>query len=156
MTMRLICLAPVALLAACHGGPGSGHGQGNDVNVPGDAGDKQPYAGIAANDVVRIVGTEPFWGGDIRGDTLTWTTPDNGDGQGGGQAIPVTRFAGRGGISFTGTLDGQNFTLMLTEAKCSDGMSDRTYPFVATVAIGTAPELGGCGWTDSRPFTGGE
>lgn len=146
MIKSLACLAPFALLAGCTGG------NHDASDVPGDAADAQPYAGIAATDVVRIVGTEPFWGGDIRGDTLTWTTPEDID----GQAITVTRFAGRGGISFAGTLDGQDFTLMLSEATCSDGMSDRTYPFVATVAIGTDQELGGCGWTDGRPFTGGE
>jgi len=34
-------------------------------------------------------------------------------------------------------------------------MSDRTFPFVATIALG-GETLRGCGYTDSQPFTGPE
>jgi uncharacterized membrane protein len=143
--IRLTLIVPFALLAAC-----SGSHQGDDL--PGDGNDLRPYAGIAESDVVRFVGTEPFWGGDLHNGTLTWTTVDDQD----GTAMPVTRFAGRGGISLTGQLDARDFTMMLTEAPCSDGMSDRTYPFVVTVTIADDPALSGCGWSDARPFSGAE
>lgn len=120
--------------------------------MPGDAADTQPYAGVGADEVVHVLGTEPFWGGEVQGGVLTWSTPDNQQ----GERIAVERFAGRGGIGFTGTLDGRSFAVTLTEAECSDGMSDRTYPFAASVAIGQDPLLTGCGWTDSRPHSGGE
>lgn len=138
--------AALLLLAATAACTGAQH----DADVPGDADDTAPYAGIAEGDVVHFLGTEPFWGGDVTKGTLTWTTPEDMD----GQSFPVTRFAGRGGQSYSGALDGQDFTLMLTEADCSDGMSDRTYPFVATVTIGGADALNGCAYTDAQPHSG--
>ena len=50
-----------------------------------------------------------------------------------------SRFAGRGGLSYSGTIDGRSFDMAVTPAECSDGMSDRTYPFVVTLRIGGAP-----------------
>ncbi|MES2700146.1 MAG: hypothetical protein V4647_11105, partial [Pseudomonadota bacterium] len=71
------------------------------------------------------------------------------------ETIAVARFAGRGGLSFTGTLQGAQFDLAITPASCSDGMSDRTYPFAVTVQLGDQ-QLSGCGWTDRQGYTGGE
>ena len=83
MQMRLTMLAaPALLLAAC--------GQGGDANVPGDTGDDSAYAGIAEDAVINLAGTEPFWGGSVEGGWLTYTTPENMD----GQRLSVTRFAG--------------------------------------------------------------
>jgi uncharacterized membrane protein len=50
-------------------------------------------------------------------------------------------------------LNGEAFTATLTPGDCSDGMSDRTFPFVATIALGEET-LRGCGYTTSQPFTG--
>ena len=107
--------------------------------VPGDSEDSQPYAGIAESDVVIVGGTEPFWGARIEGKTLTYSTPEDID----GQAISVTRFAGRGGLSFSGELNGQVLDLAVTPGECNDGMSDRVYPFTATLRIGER-DLQGC------------
>ena len=68
---------------------------------------------------------------------------------------PVERFAGRGGLSFSGAVQGARADIALSPADCSDGMSDRTYPFGVTVQLGEQV-LSGCGWTDSQPYTGGE
>jgi len=129
-------LLPVFLpLAACQSGDAGG--------VPGDSDDTQPYAGIAADAVLKLTGTEPFWGATIADDTLTWSTPENID----GVALPVTRFAGRGGVSFSAELDGAALDAMVTPGECSDGMSDRTYPFTATVQIGNE-QRNGCAWRE--------
>ena len=138
--------APMLMLAACsgpaeHGGPA----------VPGSAEDHRPFAGIAPDEVLHVTGTEPFWGGEISGTTLTWTTPEDSA----GQTATVTRFAGRGGLSFSGTLGGQGLDMAVSPATCSDGMSDRTYPFGVTVQLGQQT-LSGCGWTDRHGYTGGE
>ncbi|HSG33186.1 MAG TPA: hypothetical protein VLA37_01530, partial [Sphingomonadaceae bacterium] len=85
------------------------------------------------------------------GTTLVYTTPENID----GTTIEVARFAGRGGLTFSGTYQGSNFDLLLTEGACSDGMSDRTYPFVATLSLG-GEVRNGCAWSDEHPFTGPE
>lgn len=124
------------LLAAC--------GQSGDAgNVPGDASDTEAYSGIGEHDVVRFTGTEPFWGGQVAGTSLTYTTPENID----GETITVTRFAGRGGLSFSGNLDGRPLDLAITPGDCSDGMSDRTYPFVATLQLGSE-QRNGCAWRE--------
>lgn len=113
------------------------------VNVPGDAADSQAYAGIAEDVVVHFTGTEPFWGGQVAGESLTYSTPENID----GTTITVTRFPGRGGLSFSGNLDGRALDLAITPGNCSDGMSDRTYPFVATLQLGNE-QRSGCAWRE--------
>ena len=135
--MKILPLpAAMLLLAACQSGD-------TPENVPGDGDDTQPFSAIAEDAKVNFAGTEPFWGGDVEGDTLRWSTPENVD----GIAIDVERFAGRGGLSYTGMLEGEDFTMAITPGDCSDGMSDRTYPFVVTVTIGESL-LAGCGWRE--------
>lgn len=111
--------------------------------APGDTDDMAPFAQIAPEDRLRLTGTEPFWGGEITGETLQWSTPDLPD----GVAIPVTRFAGRGGLSFSGELEGAALDIAIVPGECSDGMSDRNYPFFAVVQIGSAVSEG-CAWRD--------
>lgn len=150
--MRLLplsSLASLALLAACTSPDAPADGA--PAAVPGDGEDSQPFHAIAADDVVRFTGTEPFWGGEVNGTALRWSTPENID----GETITVTRFAGRGGLSFTGALQGEQLDMAVTPATCSDGMSDRTYPYAVTVQLGTR-QLSGCGWTDRQGYTGGE
>jgi uncharacterized membrane protein len=136
-------LAASALVCACS--------NGQDASIPGNAQDEHPFSGIGEDEVIRLTGTEPFWGGEIAGGTMLWTTPDNID----GERIAVTRFAGRGGLSFSGELQGRAIDLVVTPAPCSDGMSDRSYPFTVTVQFGD-DQLQGCGWSDAQPFAGGE
>ena len=130
-------------LAAC--------GQGGDSPIPGDENDHQPFSLIGEGETVRFTGTEPFWGGSVAGGRLSYTTPDNID----RATITVARFAGRGGLTFSGTLGGAPFDLLVTMGECSDGMSDRTYPFTATLSLGEELRRG-CAWTDAQPFAGGE
>jgi uncharacterized membrane protein len=133
----------LALLGACHGGHGS--------DVPGDSSDHAPFHGIAVEETVRFTGTEPFWGGEVGAGRMLYTTPDNPA----GYTVAVTRFAGRGGLSFSGMLDGREMVLAITPGSCSDGMSDRSYPFVVTLQL--EDELRqGCGWTARQPRKGGE
>ncbi len=113
----------------------------------GDAEYQAPFATIGEDETVRFTGTEPFWGGQVVGTALTYSTPENVD----GTDIPVTRFAGRGGVSWTGVYEGARFVLAATPGKCSDGMSDRTYPYVVTLEV-TGEQRSGCAWTDTQPF----
>ena len=154
--MRPIAFAlTTLLLAACESGPEAPAAQPRaaetTVGVPGDRAEIAPYAAITHDEVLRFTGTEPFWGGNVTGGTLTYSTPEDQD----GTEIAVERFAGRGGLSFSGTLDGANFEMAVTELECSDGMSDRTYPFTVTLEIGE-DRRNGCGWTERRRFEGPE
>ena len=126
------------LLAACQ--------SGGDPERSVDA-----YDGIAADETIRFLGTEPFWGGESAGNTLTYDTPENID----GTTIAVERFAGNSGLSIAGELDGASFDMVVTPGDCSDGMSDRSYPLVVTLRIGEETRFG-CAWTERKPFTGSE
>jgi len=121
----------------------------SDVTETQGADDNRPFSGIAPTETLRFTGTEPFWGGTVAGDTVTYSTPENQA----GEAIAVVRFAGRGGVSFTGTYSGGDFAMMVTPGSCSDGMSDRTYPFTVTLKLADETRRG-CGWSDDHPFTG--
>ena len=113
------------------------------------AADTATYAGIGTGEVVHFTGTEPFWGGQVSGQVLTYTTPENQT----GDMIAVDRFAGRNGISFSGEFADTPFVMAVTPGKCSDGMSDRSYPFTVTLQV--KGELRkGCAWTDKQAFTG--
>lgn len=134
---RVLLLALTLGLAAC--------APGNDaIDQTGATFDK-----VAPDEVVTLAGTEPFWNVRIEADQAVWTTPDNSD----GTRFAVTRFAGNNGLGYSGTLDGAAFTGTITPGDCSDAMSDRRYPFVATIALGEMT-LSGCGYTSSQPFTG--
>ncbi len=134
---RFSMLAVLLLLPACGGG--------------GDRGNGAPTAGfdlIAPEETVRFTGTEPFWGGSIEGKTAHYSTAENVE----GTDFPVTRFAGNHGLGFSGTIDGMAWDMTVTPGTCSDGMSDRTYPFTVTLMIG-ADRREGCAWTESRPHS---
>jgi uncharacterized membrane protein len=155
MTRTLIAALalPVVLLAACQPGTadgGSAPGEAGDAAIP-DPASSEPYAGIAESETLRFTGTEPFWGGEATGGSLTYTTPEDPD----GTTIAVERFAGRGGLSFSGSLAGAALVMSVTPGACSDGMSDRSYPFTVTLELG-GEQRNGCGWTDRQPFTGPE
>ena len=143
--------ATFALLAACGLLTACGTGGTASSDLPGDPGSHKPFAGITDGDTVRMTGTEPFWGATLQGTELTYTTPDNPA----GDKITVSRFAGRGGLGISGATGGKTLDLTITQSECSDGMSDRTYPYTVTLGIGDDFRQG-CAWTDRQPFTGQE
>lgn len=113
----------------------------------------QPFDGISPSTSIKLLGTEPFWSVDIepagKAFQARYSTPDNTV----GTDFTAERFAGNNGIGFSGEMDGKSVQIALTPGACSDGMSDRTYPYTATVAIGDAT-LFGCGHTGDEPFSG--
>ncbi|WP_240624683.1 COG3650 family protein [Aurantiacibacter odishensis] len=137
----MTCAGAVLLLGACGSGP--------DANVPGNTADESAYSGIAEDEAIRLVGTEPFWGGTVERGSFTYTTPENID----GISIAVTRFAGRGGLSFSGEVDGEAVDLAITPGDCSDGMSDRIYPYNATLQMG-AEQRYGCAFVEGHDLGG--
>lgn len=80
----------------------------------------------------QATGTEPFWGASVDGATLTYTTPEFPN----GIRITVARRDSGGSADYSGTLDGKPLTLKVAPGQCSDGMSDRIYPFTAVREIG--------------------
>lgn len=113
------------------------------------SGEGAPFAAIRADETIRFTGAEPFWGGTVRGGELVYSTPENQ----GGETIPVRRFAGNNGLGFSGMRGGAPFDMTITPGACSDGMSDRSYPFTVTLKLGEE-QRSGCAWTERTPFTG--
>ncbi|MHA6332924.1 COG3650 family protein [Qipengyuania sp. CAU 1752] len=141
MPFRVLALPLSALimLAGCQQGEGSS-------NAPGTS--PQGYTGIAADEVITATGTEPFWNAKIAGSNLTYSTPENLD----GTIIVVERFVGQGGIGFSGELGQRAFDLLVTPGQCSDGMSDRLYPYTVSLKIGDDLRTG-CAFTDRQPYS---
>jgi len=139
MQPRLPTLAALLLAAAA-----CTPAQTDGVDPEGKA-----FDAVAPQEVVTLVGTEPFWNLTVEGDTGLWSSPENQP----GARIALRRFAGNGGLSFSGGVGGEPFTATLTPGQCSDGMSDRVFPFVATIALG-GETFAGCGYTDRQPFSG--
>ena len=134
----LVVIAALAL-AAC---------SSSDQPVPGEV---PVFDGISEDEALTLLGTEPFWGAKINGSTLTYSTPDNIE----GVEIEVSRFAGNGGLGLNGEFNGEAMQIAVTPGECSDGMSERTYPFTVTLIIGET-QLNGCGYSDEQPFSGEE
>jgi uncharacterized membrane protein len=140
MTLQPIfaCALAAGLLAACSPVRGG-------IDPSG-----QTFDAIGPTEVISLIGTEPFWNVRIADGAATYANPEHPDGH---PPFAVTRFAGNNGLGFSGTFSGAAFTATLTPGECSDGMSDRTYPYIATVAIADRT-LSGCGYTDKQPFAG--
>lgn len=114
--------------------------------------DSEPYAGIGEGEVIELTGTEPFWGMTIdqAEGAAAYSTPEDID----GTRFAVSRFAGNNGLGFSGTLEsGEDVVVTVTPGECSDGMTDRTYPFTATAIVGDR-SLQGCAHTDAQGFAG--
>lgn len=142
MRPALLPFAAMLSLAGCQSGS-------DEAAVPGDRKDDRPFAEISAKESVRFIGTEPFWGGSVTGDQMTYETPE----KPAGDRITVARFAGRGGLSYSGKLAGADLTMTITPGACSDGMSERRYPYIVMLQIGDALRSG-CGYSDGHPFEG--
>ena len=137
--MRPLPICAILLLAACQ--PDTIDG------APGTA--PEGFSGIDARETIEFAGNEPFWSGSVTDTRLLYKTPDDMD----GTAITVKRFTGQGGLGYSGQLGAAAFDMTVTPGACSDGMSDRTYPYTVTLRIGQEIRRG-CAWTDSQPFEG--
>ena len=85
------------------------------------------------NPALRGVGTEPFWGVRIEGRCVTYSHPEDQDGT---RVWTTYRPGAQGGGTWSGALGGQPFVLTIRPRPgCSDGMSDKRYPFEAEVKV---------------------
>lgn len=78
-----------------------------------------------------LTGTEPFWGGTVTGNSVRYMIPEDQFGK-----VVETRpdhTADR--ETYRGSLRGRPFVLTLTAGPCSDGMSDHTYAFTASLEV---------------------
>ena len=146
ITVKRTALATLAgsaaMLAACS--------QQDNIDPEG-----QVFDEIEEEAVITLLGNEPFWSFEIvregEGYLATYTTPENLE----GTSFAAARFAGNNGLGFSGELDGTPVQIALTPGECDDGMSDRTYPYTATIAMGDKT-LYGCGYSGDEPFEAGD
>lgn len=134
-------LALCALASAC--------AQSDSIDASGAV-----YKGVSPTASITLTGTEPFWALEIGPEdagrhSARFTDTSDVD----GAQFSVTRFAGNNGLGFSGEMADKPVHIALTPGECSDGMSDRGYPFAATVSLGDALLLG-CAYTSDTPFTG--
>ena len=90
--------------------------------------------------LLRAVGTEPFWGARVEGRCVTYSHPEN---QAGTRVW--TQFTGtRENGVWAGFYANQRFVLRTRpEAGCSDGMSDNRYPIAVSLTV-AGEQRSGC------------
>lgn len=80
----------------------------------------------------QALGTEPFWSVETLPGKLRYASPE----QPNGVTFAVT-FGQSGARSrYIGTMSGAAVALTIAPGKCTDGMSDRSYPYTAALTIG--------------------
>lgn len=152
--VALVALFPALLaLAACEArdapAPSPSAEASEGLATPSASGneDVDPFVADPVEDepafpmTFRALGTEPFWALHVSDGRMRYTTPDDQE----GKSVPYTRdTTANREIVLRAELDGKPLVLAGRIAECSDGMSDRVYPFAVELRIGD--ELrNGCG-----------
>ena len=84
----------------------------------------------------RAIGTEPFWNLTIDAREMTFTQPD---------AQPVRQPTPKVIVGFAGEIyKSPRIDVNIVHTRCSDGMSDRTYPDKVQVTV-DGKRFNGCG-----------
>jgi uncharacterized membrane protein len=128
--MRRFALTAVLLLAACKPAAEATKTAATPAPAPVTANADGPFAGE-----FNALGTEPFWAVEIREKTLKLSGPDRAD--------LIVPNPGPRVEGLKALWPGKGLVVVLTEGACSDGMSDRTYPYFAEVTT-TDATLKGC------------
>ncbi|MEA3016320.1 MAG: hypothetical protein QOI38_1042 [Sphingomonadales bacterium] len=76
-------------------------------------------------------GTEPFWGGSLTGTTVRYMVPEDQF----GDVVETEAAYAADSETYSGRYRGRPFVLSLVRGPCSDGMSDRSYAYAATLQV---------------------
>jgi uncharacterized membrane protein len=150
-----LILASALLLTACEPeAPGGGEAlppadapAGSEVLPPSaeSPGQPQPTTAIDPAAPFRrdfvLKGTEPFWNLDVKDGALILTRPDEPQ----LRAPKAGLAASSGKAIWTAQAIETTIIATVSAGQCSDGMSDRTYPYRAEVKVGADLILKGCG-----------
>jgi uncharacterized membrane protein len=109
-------------------------------------------AGSLTSELVAL-GNEPFWNITLGSDAIVYRTPDNQTGVRFPPAVPQADGTGRVWRSRRNG-DPAMVEVRLASGTCSDGMSDRSYPWTVRAVVGR-DSLRGCAeerpvWSDAR------
>jgi uncharacterized membrane protein len=80
----------------------------------------------------RALGTEPFWALDVDSTGLRFLTPDDTSGI---RFPPIAPVVAADTVVWSGQTERAAIEVRIWPEKCSDGMSDREYPYAARVTI---------------------
>lgn len=131
--------AAALLLAACRPGV-----QATPPAAPIAA--PAPQGGAVS--ALDAVGTEPFWSLQARPGRLLFQRMGEG-------AKPMAGAGPAPGLDGAIVWDGADLKLEVRPGECSDGMSDRVFPYAATVTLAAGEVLKGCaappGYFDGQP-----
>jgi uncharacterized membrane protein len=138
-------IAMACLMAACSApqpqtpgqedaGVEASHAESATTTTPPPAPQAKRAAGQEGEPLLayRVVGTEPFWGVRVDGDTLHFTTIDDQA----GKHLTGTHTLREDGIGYVGKDGATAFELDIVRGECSDGMSDTVYAFKASFRYG--------------------
>jgi uncharacterized membrane protein len=81
---------------------------------------------------LRALGTEPFWALDVDGAGLRFITPEDTSGI---RFPPIAATAVADTVVWSGQTERATIELRVWREKCSDGMSDREYPYASRVTV---------------------
>ncbi len=123
---RLAILSLILVLAACKDNP-SRSADSSAAAAPTTS------AAVATTEPLRALGTEPFWALDIDSTGLRFTTPDDTSGKRFPPNAP-TPMAGDT-LVWMAESDLTAVHVRIWPEPCSDGMSDRSYPWTAIVRV---------------------
>lgn len=93
------------------------------------------------------LGTEPFWNVTVNGGQIGYRDPETPN----QQTAQVSRHSEGGRLHLTGRLDGRALRAVFVTEQCSDGMSDRTYPYSLVLTLG-GRTLRGCAYPAPSPM----
>jgi len=130
---RTLALTPLLLLLGCEKPADTAAPSATSVAAPPAAVTTAPASPYGGD--FKGVGTEPFWGFEIRGGKLKFSRMDATDVT---AVDPVITVADN-----IATWSWPGVTISLTEGACSDGMSDKSYPYKAVVRLKNET-LSGC------------
>ena len=145
--MRLwITLGGAVALAACDNPPAPAPSPTATLAPPAIADPAPaPTPGSFLPAEFRALGTEPFWAAKVGPGKLVWSSPEDAQ----ATTIAVERRDAPAKVRLAGRLKGAALVLEVTPERCSDGMSDRVYPFTARLTIG-AEARQGCAITNDQ------
>uniref|UniRef100_B0T3Z1 Lipoprotein n=1 Tax=Caulobacter sp. (strain K31) TaxID=366602 RepID=B0T3Z1_CAUSK len=136
--LRLATACLVLMLAACGEAPmGASEGA---ATAPADAPASTPPGPDFSGDF-NLIGTEPFWGGQIRADGLTLSRAGQSD-----VSAANTGVQAQGDVGVWGA---GHLVFKLRAEPCTDGMSDRQYGYRAEATL-NGEVLRGCAATPAE------
>jgi len=129
MMRHLLVLAAAISLCACSPSPETETSEAPSIPPPALPAKPDAFAGD-----INALGTEPFWAVEVRETTLKFSRPGEADFV---APNPQPKVEGD-----TASWSSNGLSLTLTATSCSDGMSDRTYPWKAEAVYGGATLIG--------------